>query len=47
MKNDINFLPKDIDFKVKKKKVKKEKNINDNKQLDKIEEVPERKSKYL
>ena len=47
MKNDVNFLPKNFKSKVKKVKKTKIKNINDNKQLSKIEEVPERKSKYL
>lgn len=47
MKNDINFLPKNFKQKIKKIKKVKNKNINDNKQLSKIEEVPERKSKYL
>lgn len=47
MKNDINLLDKNMITKVKKVKKSKVKNVNDNKQLSKIEEVPERKSKYL
>jgi hypothetical protein len=47
MKKDINFLPNKINTKVIKVKKSKEKNINDNKQLSKIIEVPAKNSKWL
>lgn len=50
-KDDINFLPKDIKNENPKKtstgKPFKEKNTNDNKKISKIDEKPDKKSKWL